>query len=208
LSTKKDHIIVSLLSINIGVLLIPILTNIQLKYAPTTVPQGLLLILIFLIVDNIALWLASWLAKYFTFMWQFAKYVVTGVFNTILDTSIFNILTFTTQVFAGSLIILFKTISFSIAVTIAYFLNRSWAFQTQKASDTKEFLSYVVATAGGLLINLGIVGFLVNIMGAPPHISQPLWINIANLIAVAFSMIWNFIAYKFFIFKSSTEDKS
>jgi len=71
------------------------------------------------------------------------------------------------------------------------------------ARTGREFLQFVLVSAGALLLNVGIASFLVNTIGPRAGASPNLWANIAALVGTVFSFIWNFLGYKFIVFKPS-----
>ena len=59
----------------------------------------------------------------------------------------------------------------------------------------------MVVSTIGLFINVGALSLIVNSIGAPGAVSPALWANIGALIATAASLIWNFLGYKFIVFR-------
>lgn len=62
---------------------------------------------------------------------QFFKFLITGANNTGLDFLILNLLMFSFNTYKGWPIILFNIISFSLAVTNSYLINRFWTFRSE-----------------------------------------------------------------------------
>jgi len=65
----------------------------------------------------------------------------------------------------------------------------------------KEFLSFIVVSLIGLFINNIIASFLVNFVGPQAGLSENLWASIGAIIASFVGMFWNFVGYKFIVFK-------
>ena len=66
----------------------------------------------------------------------------------------------------------------------------------------KEFAGFYFVTGIGALINVGVAVFLVNVVGPQFHIAPTIWAGgVAPIIGVLCGFMWNFLAYKFFIFK-------
>jgi putative flippase GtrA len=85
-----------------------------------------------------------------------------------------------------------------------WFSVRSDAVGTQKnaGSPRAEFVGFVIVSIIGAGINSLILTGLVAYFGhALPSISDKLFKNIAKIAATAVSLIWNFIGYKFLVFK-------
>ncbi|MFN3301640.1 MAG: GtrA family protein [Patescibacteria group bacterium] len=85
---------------------------------------------------------------------QFFKFLITGANNTGLDFLVLNLLMLAFRIYKGWPIILFNIISFSIAVTNSYLINRFWTFrldENKKIYKTQIFLIIIIIF---ILINL------------------------------------------------------
>ena len=134
---------------------------------------------------------------------QIGKFALVGGVNFLLDLGILNLLIFLTGFASGWLYSIFKGASFIVAVINSYLLNKFWTFSDQKQDKkvAKEFLSFIVISLIGLLINNIIASFLVNYVGPQAGISENLWANIGAITASFVGMFWNFVGYKFIVFK-------
>lgn len=141
--------------------------------------------------------------KIFALAFQFYKFGLVGVFNTLIDLAILNALIVATGLTAGAAFSLFKGITFLIAVANSYFWNKLWTFRKKEGGSPVEFGKFVVISGAGLSINVAVASFFVNVVGPPGGIHPQLWASISALYAIAFSMLWNFAGYKLFVFKKS-----
>lgn len=159
-----------------------------------------LLFLAFPVISILGMYIFSILSKKLSLLWQFAKFAQIGVLNTAVDFGILNILISYTHVTSGLGIIFINATSFTVALVNSYFWNKSWVFGGTKRSN---FVTFVVVTLIGLLVNTGVVYGLTTFV--PPVIvsSQALWANVAKLLATGLSLIWNFVGYKLVVFKSA-----
>lgn len=64
-----------------------------------------------------------------------------------------------------------------------------------------EFLTFVVVSIIGALINAGILTFGTKTLEPQFGLSQELWTNLIKAGATAISLIWNFAGYKVLVFK-------
>jgi len=131
---------------------------------------------------------------------QFSKFVVIGFMNTAIDFTILNLLMWWTGIYSGTSIILLNIISFSIAVFNSYFWNKYWTFRDLDKVEAKEFSQFILVTLIGLAINSSIVYGITTLISPMFGISPELWANLAKVAATGFSLIWNFIGYKFIVF--------
>jgi putative flippase GtrA len=67
----------------------------------------------------------------------------------------------------------------------------------------KETLQFFAVTGIGLIINVAVASFVNDKIGVQYGLSKMLWGNIAAIIAAFVSFAWNFIGYKFIVFKDN-----
>lgn len=137
----------------------------------------------------------------FSVFFQFYKFILIGVLNTMLDLTVLNALITLTAISTGWQFSLFKGISFAFAIINSYFWNKLWTFKISGGVKAAEFSKFFVISLVGLGINVGIASLLVNVIGSPGELREQLWANIAAVSAIGFSTIWNFLGYKIFVFK-------
>ncbi len=161
--------------------------------------------LIFLLVPALAT-----LGVYVTFhlgrrrpvLFQFGKFITIGLSNTAIDFGILNLLILLTNVERGYLYSLFKAFSFIVAVTNSYLWNKFWAFESPETKGTgKQFIQFIIISGVGFGINVASASFVVNVIGPVGEISPRLWANIGAFAAIVISIFWNFLGYKFIVFK-------
>ncbi len=136
---------------------------------------------------------------------QFLKFTFVGIVNTAVDIGVFNFLIFIFGVASGASYILFKTISFSCAILNSFILNKSFVFNSKEnAFNKREFSLFLAISFMGILLNVS-VAFLIYTLIYMYGESLPYYIS-ANIGAVSGSVVvllWNFLGYKFFVFKDN-----
>jgi len=85
---------------------------------------------------------------------QFIKFLIAGANNTSIDFLILNILMIVSNIYSGSLVILFNCISFSIAVTNSYLVNRFWAFNQVEVKKIRNVQFFLIPIILLILLNL------------------------------------------------------
>lgn len=128
---------------------------------------------------------------------QFVKFGVVGAAGMLIDLGIYNIL----AVLLGYNIYFARAISFTLAATNNYILNRKWTFHSSEKKLAAEYGKYFFIALIGLFLNLGIMRLLQP--WALRFSSLLMQKNIPVLIAIVIVLIWNFTANKFWVFKES-----
>jgi len=135
---------------------------------------------------------------------QFFRYAVIGVVNTLIDWGVLNVLLFTTRRTDAVSYALFKSLSFCLAMTNSYFLNKSWTFKDEdggvnSAATLMKAGKFVLVNLVGLGINASLASLVASRgYGQADFI---LWANLGAVAATAASLVWNFFGYKFLVFK-------
>ena len=133
---------------------------------------------------------------------QFAKFVVVGVLNTGVDFLILNLEMLFTGINQGPGMFAQNAVSFSVATVNSYFLNKKWSFQDKTTKEQgHQFSQFLIVSIVGLIINSSTVYLITSCIDPLFGISPTLWANLAKAAATGISLIWNFIGYKFFVFK-------
>lgn len=133
---------------------------------------------------------------------QFAKFVVIGVVNTGLDFLVLNAQMFVTGINQGAGMLAQNALSFSVATINSYYFNKKWAFQdNSQKNQGHKFSQFLVVSLVGLVINSSTVFLITSCISPLFGISPLLWANLAKMAATGISLIWNFVGYKFFVFK-------
>jgi len=128
--------------------------------------------------------------KKFLFIRQAGKFVLAGSFADVIDIKVFQIL-FLLLPFS----LLVKSISFVIATAIKYWANKHWAFEKPESGQVVQFF---LVTLIGLAIDVVSFYYLsrINI-----GILMKLWVELTIIAAAIITSIWNFLGYKFLVFK-------
>ncbi|MEX1063765.1 MAG: GtrA family protein [Candidatus Paceibacterota bacterium] len=148
------------------------------------------------------LYLGKWLSVRWHIFTSFARFTIVGFMNAGIDFGVFNFLMFWTNIEEGVAVSTFKGISFVAAVINSYYWNKYWVFEASgTGSRAKEFLSFLIVTVIGLLVNVGVTSLVV--FGIDPKFgfSQLSWNNIAAVFGAIFGLVWNFVGYRLIVFK-------
>jgi len=156
---------------------------------------------IFPIIFLAGILLAEILAKTIKIIYQIVRFAEVGVLNTFIDFGILNLLIWLTGITGGLAIAPLNAISFLVACTNSYFWNKFWTFEKEGTVTRKEFTQFLVISGIGIGINTGIVVAGTSLISPLLGFSPGAWANLIKVLATAVSMIWNFLGYKFIVFK-------
>lgn len=134
---------------------------------------------------------------------ELARYILIGVFNTILNVAVVDSLIIATGITTGVFITLFSTIAYTITLMQSFFWNRYWIFRTKPIHrEHHAFAIFASIIISSTLISIGFIHIMVNVIGAPAFISQIVWANIAIASTIPISFITNFLGTKILVFGS------
>ena len=147
---------------------------------------------------------------------KLARFMTVGVFNTLSDIAILNVLVF----FAHITPVVANIMSASISMTISYFLNHRIVFRSKEKRTRKQFILFFAVTGFGIVVIQSAVIYGVSyllgneqavvssILGMLPfnHLTTDAFIlNTAKVMAVLAATTWNFSIYHFIIFKTKSD---
>ncbi|MCX6702880.1 MAG: GtrA family protein [Candidatus Wolfebacteria bacterium] len=200
--TKKDYKYISIIGFLMGLLSLPVLSNIKLAFLEVNLVNSVVIVAGLTIFANIALWFSALVSHWIKIFLQIAKFCATGGLNTLLNLGVLNALIALTGYAAGVWYAVFYAIAFITANINSYIWNRYWTFGAKDTANAKEFGEFFVVSLVGLGLSVATAAFVVNVIGAPAGISLERWANVGALSATAISLVWNFVGYKFIVFKS------
>jgi putative flippase GtrA len=147
------------------------------------------------------LWLAFLISKKIFFVKQAAKFSLAGAFTTVVDIKIFQLLYW----FAPFPLII-KAISFLTGTFVKYWFDKYWSFSAtggpasggQKFYLAKEMVKFFTVAILGSAINVASFYFFSKI---ETGLDADLWREICIILAIITTATWNFLGYKYVVFK-------
>jgi putative flippase GtrA len=137
----------------------------------------------------------------FFLKFQFVRFAIIGVMNTGLDFGVLNLLIFATGVREGLSLALLNSISFSVATANSYLWNKYWTFKDKDAVRVAEIGQFLTVSLIGLGINSSIVYLISTFVDPILGLSPAMWVNASKVVATGIALFWNFLGYKFIVFK-------
>lgn len=202
---KIDIISPIILGLIIAALIISLLKVLETQLQITGNKAVLIqLALIVLVPSSFVLWvyITFHLGKRRHVFFQFGKFLTIGVANTAIDFGSLNLLILMSGVDKGLWFSVFKGISFVCAVANSYLWNRYWTFEGGGTEGIgRQFLKFLIVAGIGFVINVAVASFIVNYVEPFGGVSPILWANIGAFASIVLVIIWNFLGYKFLVFK-------
>ncbi len=142
---------------------------------------------------------------------QITKFVSVGIINTLVDIGFFNLFRRFKKFTATTA----SYVSTTIAMIGSYFLNKSWTFASQGNSTTEAVKFFATTILGIYIIHNGIVYLLTKKVLWPGKLALKIvrffpflnklsdsfiTDNFAKVCAIAITLVYNFIVYKFLVF--------
>jgi len=210
--SKKDLYLGFLSGLLIGLLFLPVL-----KAARPTVYESFWFFIIpfFVITVPLGLWIAKMISRKIAVIWQIAKFGVIGILNTFVDLGVLAFLTFTFRSFFGiepqdlilngiltiSFYSFYKSISFIAANINSFFWNKHWTFEHTSKKSREEFFQFFAVSVVGFLLNVFVASFVFKSVTPFAGMTSDQWGLVGALAGTAVGLVWNFIGYKFIVFK-------
>lgn len=157
--------------------------------------------IVFPILALIGLWVCYLIGKKFIFVYQLAKFLLIGAFFALFDLVILNLLMIKFGITEGTGYDVFVTISFIIATIVKYGADKFWAFEKKEGQVGTEFGKFFIITLISAGIQIGVAHIIVNIIGPKFGITDFVWGSVGKIGGIAVASAWNFVGYKFIVFK-------
>lgn len=205
---KFDVAASAILGLLIGGLLSFVLWRIQ-----AHIPLQNYLFALFGVLAPAGLFVASLLSRWAAVLFQVGKYGIVGAANFLVDLAILHAIilysgnTVPRDLFALLGLVfttwsIFKGISFICANAHSFFWNKFWTFHDRNLEKTgSEYAQFLTVSLVGLLINsIAFSAVFAFRPGVTPHMDA-LWGTYAAVAGALAGMVWNFLGYKFIVFK-------
>lgn len=196
--TRKDFFASLTIGAAVGLLIQPILAN-TLTSVHLTLAVRAGIFVFFALFAPFALWLCALIAKLWKAFYQFGQFAAVGTLNSFIDIGVFNLETFLygTSAISTPLFAVFKAISFLCATTNSFVWNRNWTFGSTDKVNAGEVTGFYTIAIIGWAANVAVATF-VKAIGP----ETKLWVDlVAPIVGILVTFIWNFVGYKYFVFK-------
>lgn len=197
---EKDFAIVACIGAGIGLFAQAVIENVfpGLNFAPRlAIAAGCVL------VSPLALFAARFVEMLVPGAYQFAKFSAVGTLNNAIDFGILNTAMALAGVTSGWLYPIFKAISFSCATVNSFLWNKHWTFRAHGPIRGGEAARFSLFAVGGGILNVAAASVATNVVFGSLGMTGFAWANVGALAGTACALVWDFIAYKYFVFARS-----
>jgi putative flippase GtrA len=132
---------------------------------------------------------------------QFGKFLVVGTLNTAIDFGTLNLLSWFTGIYGGVRLAPINVLGVLLALTNSYLLNKHWTFKTP-AHPRRRVGRFVLVSLLGVGLNTALVVALTHFVTRPTGLTPQLWENLAKALATGGTLLWDFLGYKFLVFRA------
>lgn len=205
---KKDFFLAGAAGFFTAVFLLPIFKNTKIS------ATGYLIVVMVLalpILWTLVIFAGRFLSRWFLWIYQFAKFCIVGFLNAAIDFGVLNLLSLYTGLTSGLIIGGVNAPGFFVAAINSYFWNKFWVFSHKRKDgepvNYRDLPIFMIVVISGAVINSGMVILISTYVSPFFGLSAERWLNVAKVIASAIALMWNFLGFKFFAFKSRENNK-
>jgi len=205
--TKKDITLGFVIGAAVGLLVQPVMSNLAVTLANiglgVNMTTRIIAFVFFTLFAPLALFIASLIGKFVPVVYQFSKFAAVGTLNSLINIGVGNLLIAMTGITSGFWFTIFASVSFLCATTNSFFWNKLWTFGAGGTAGASQVVKFYVISGGGFFLNVTTATWVNTLR--PVAVQGKVWANFAFLCAIGVSFLWNFLGYKFFVFKKSKE---
>lgn len=134
---------------------------------------------------------------------QLVRFLLIGILNTAVDLGVLNLLLIIFRAGQnGEWYVAFKAVSFLVAVSNSYFFNRYWVFRPEQVTRASTVGSFFTVSVTGFFLNVAIASTIFNTLVGIYPVHAEFSANLGAIIGTVAVLTWNFLGYKFFVFKN------
>ncbi|NTW14964.1 MAG: GtrA family protein [Candidatus Moranbacteria bacterium] len=211
---RKDWTFGAVIGLLIGIFFLPILKT----AFPDLFPVLSYAVIPFFFLGALAgLFVSRLIGTKIPVIWQIAKFGLIGVLNSFIDLGVLSGLSLIGRsalsvdgadsiiligAFALTYYMVFKTISFVVSNANSYFWNKHWTFESaKKKMDHAGFLQFFAVSLIGLFVNVAVSATVYQLGVTTTSLTSGQWGLLSGLAGIFAGLAWNFIGYKFVVFK-------
>jgi putative flippase GtrA len=131
--------------------------------------------------------------------WQFLRFSLVGVLNTLIDLLILNLLLWLWPARNAWGLVLVNTVAYAAGAINSFVLNRSWTFRRTGHTNPGEVSRFVLTTLAGIACNDTLLWAMNSLLSAE-SINGTLWTNLAKIVAIGGTVLVSFLGMRLWVF--------
>ncbi len=200
---RRDWTAIVVIGAAVGLLSQAILANVA--PFPLTLAARVGMLVGFTILAPLALVVLYAIGKFVPVLYQFGKFAAVGILNTFVDVGVLNLEILIAGAPGAWGYRAMKAVSFLAATTNSFLWNKFWTFDSREPANAPETFKFYAVAVVGFLLNVGMASVVFTNVGHPASLSDKQWANVSALSGVAASFLWDFLGYKYLVFKRNAE---
>jgi putative flippase GtrA len=133
--------------------------------------------------------------------WQFVRFSVVGIVNTLLDVITLNILLCRFPTHSANLLLVYNSFAYCLGALNSFCLNKYWTFKQRNTPIGGEVARFAAVSIMGILCSDSILWFAARLLH-PLIINSLLWANISKGMAIAGTMIVSYLGMRLWVFNA------
>ncbi len=142
-----------------------------------------------------------------TLFWQFTRFGIVGVLNTLIDVLTLNLLLWHFPTHNADLLLLYNSIAYLLGALNSFGLNKYWTFGYRQATTGREIARFALINLLAILCNDGMVWSIARVLH-PLISSNLLWANASKGSAVAVTALVSYLGMRLWVFASHSHSSS
>lgn len=141
------------------------------------------------------------LGRFLAFFNQFGRYAAVGFTNAAVDFGVLYLLIWIFEVSGGLPYVIFKTLSFIVAVVHSYFWNKYWVFEAGGRADRAQMVKFFAVNILATIVNVTMAALVVSLVPPAFNLGAEAWAGVGAMAGSATALIFNFVGFRLVVFK-------
>ena len=204
-----DLLLAFLVSEGIGILGLVLRRTLELPFPAGLLREdvAVLFLVVFPVCAALGIIFAVRVSPWVPWLLEAEKFCIVGLFNSMIDFSILNLLITFLGTTHGVMFSACKAVSFSFAAMNSYAWNRFWTFKMDSEkkrgigeNSMRVPLIFLAVTLVGFVLNVAVASLIVEAVAMRSGVVSIGWANLAAGLSLVISAVWNFLGYRHIAF--------
>lgn len=130
------------------------------------------------------------------------KFLTVGAISTVIEIAAFNMLVYA----LGMDAVVAKIVASLIALVNAYYGSRLWTYRGRATRNRRgELARFLIVNAVCAALGATVLAIEIALLTYRLHLVGPLWLNLANVVAIGIVVVARFVLYTVWVFPTATD---